>query len=251
MEIEFLGTGTSTGIPQIGCSCEVCRSANPKDNRLRTSIIVRTKGVNLLIDCGPDFREQIMRASSQDLNALLLTHQHYDHVGGIDDLRPYCKDDSFRIYCKKDVVHDIKSRLPYCFVEHPYPGVPSFEMIEIDDSPFYVDGIEIKPIPVMHYKLPIYGFQIENMAYITDANFISDEIIKRLQNIPLLIINALRIEPHISHFSLSETLEMIEKINPGKAYLVHMADKMGLHDAMSLKLPSNVYFAYDTLRIEI
>lgn len=249
MEIEFLGTGTSTGIPQIGCSCRVCRSHDDKDKRLRTSVIIRTKGKNILIDCGPDFREQILRASSQDLDMLLLTHSHYDHVGGIDDLRPYCAGEPFPVYCRQDVIRDLKSRIPYCFSDHPYPGVPSFKLTRIDEHPFEAQGIEIRPINVMHFKLPILGYQIENMAYITDAKYIDDSVVERLKGIDLLIINALRKEPHISHMSLDETLEIVGRIFPGKTYLIHMSHDMGLQEEVSLQLPRNVFFAYDKLKL--
>lgn len=251
MEIEFLGTGTSTGIPQIGCSCNVCHSTNHKDKRLRTSVIVRTKGVNLLIDCGPDFREQILRASSHDIDALLITHSHYDHVGGIDDLRPYCSKAPFNIFCRKDVIVDLHNRIPYCFKEHPYPGVPSLELKEIELQPFFINGIEIKPLNILHYRLPILGYKIENMAYITDAKEIPEETINTLKGIDTLIINALRIKPHISHLSLSESLKIIEKIAPRQAYLIHLSHDMGLHDDVSNILPSNVNIAYDTQTINI
>lgn len=251
MEIEFLGTGTSTGIPQIGCNCRVCRSHDDKDKRLRTSAIIRTEGKNILIDCGPDFREQILRASSVDLDMLLLTHSHYDHVGGIDDLRPYCAGKPFPVYCRKDVSRDLKARVPYCFSDHPYPGVPSFELIEIDEAPFVAQGIEITPIPVMHFRLPILGYRIGNMAYITDAKYVDDSVVGRLKGIGLLIINSLRKEPHISHMSLDETLEIVRRISPGQTYLIHMSHDMGLHEEVACQLPENVFLAHDKLKLTV
>ena len=252
MEIEFLGTGTSTGVPQIGCDCKVCKSRNPKDKRLRCSAIIHLdNGHNILIDCGPDFRMQILRAHYGNPDALLITHSHYDHVGGIDDLRPFCAHKPFPVYARKDVLNDIRTRLPYCFVEHTYPGVPTFEMNAIAESDFHVDEIKVTPLPIWHYKLLISGFLIDKMAYITDAKYIDDNVIARLKGIPVLIINSLRISEHLSHMSLAETLSVVSKIKPQRAYLIHMSHDMGLHDEISKKLPPNVQFAYDGLIIKL
>ncbi|MBQ9074061.1 MAG: MBL fold metallo-hydrolase, partial [Muribaculaceae bacterium] len=182
MKLKFLGTGTSTGIPQIMCNCAVCRSEDEHDKRLRASAMVTIGETNILIDCGPDFRTQMLRAESPKLEALLITHSHYDHVGGVDDLRPYCTiGDGFPIYCRPDVAEDLRNRVPYCFAEHPYPGVPAFNLYEIETKPFKIGDILVKPIPVMHYKLPIVGYKIGNLAYITDAKTISDSTIEMLQ----------------------------------------------------------------------
>lgn len=169
MVLEFLGTGTSTGVPEAGCHCEVCTSSNPHDQRLRTSAWIQVDGKSILIDCGPDFRQQAIRAGIERIDALLITHGHYDHAGGLDDLRPYCKDRAFPIYLEPSVASDIRQRIPYCFSENRYPGVPEFRLHEIGLSPFEVEGIPIVPIRAMHYKLPIVGFRIYNLAYITDA----------------------------------------------------------------------------------
>ena len=196
LQIEFLGTGTSTGVPQLQCHCDVCRSSDPRDQRLRCSAIVRYQSKSILIDCGPDFRQQMLRASNNDLDALLITHIHYDHVGGIDDLRAYCIDRHFPVYARQDVIDNLRERLPYCFAEHPYPGVPLLDFTAVNDTdPFMVQGINVLPIPVMHYRLPILGFSIGPMAYITDCKTIAAEQVDRLRDIPLLVINALRIEP--------------------------------------------------------
>lgn len=251
MTIEFLGTGTSSGVPQIGCNCAVCSSKNPKDKRLRASALVAVNGINLLIDCGPDFREQILRASSKNIDALLVTHSHYDHVGGVDDLRPYCAKGAFPIYARCDVLTDLRNRLPYCFKEHPYPGVPKFELHEIGEEPFEVGGIMVEPLPVMHAKLPINGYRIGDMAYITDAKTISDHTLAKITGIDTLIVNSLRIKPHMSHMSLEETLSVIEKVKPRIAYLIHMSHDMGLHDKVSVQLPENVFLAYDGLTITV
>lgn len=251
MEIEFLGTGTSTGVPQIGCGCEVCRSSDPRDKRLRCSSIIRADGVNLLIDCSPDFRQQMLRATDLNLDALLVTHSHYDHVGGMDDLRPYCRKEPFPVYAQPNVLADLRSRIPYCFNEHPYPGVPVFELHPLTDAPFTVKGVRVVPLPVMHYRLPVFGFRIGPVAYITDANFIPDTTMKKLSGVDTLIINALRFKPHLSHFCLKESLGIVKKVSPRKAYLIHMSDGIGLHEATSRLLPSNVELAYDTLTVSL
>lgn len=252
LEIEFLGTGTSTGVPQLRCSCAVCRSTDARDHRLRTSAIVRHRGANLLIDCGPDFRTQMLRATGSDLDALLVTHIHYDHVGGIDDLRAYCADSSFPVYARQDVVANLRQRLPYCFSDHPYPGVPQLDVNVIDDStPFYVAGVLVEPIPIMHYKLPILGFRIGPLAYITDCKTIADDVVTRLHDTPLLVINALRKEPHLSHMHLSQALDVVRRISPRQAYLIHFSHDIGLHAVTSTELPENVHLAYDGLVVGV
>ncbi len=252
LEIEFLGTGTSTGVPMLRCRCPVCLSADARDKRLRTSAIVRYQGVRLLIDCGPDFRAQMLRASDDNLDAVLLTHIHYDHVAGLDDLRSYCYEKPFPIYARADVLDNLHKRIPYCFAANPYPGVPRFEEHEIGDDPFLVEGVRVEPLPVMHYKLPIIGFRIGPLAYITDAKTIGDEVIERLRNVPLLVINSLRVDPgHLSHMCLEETLAVIDRIKPGRAYLIHMSDRMGFHADSPKLLPPGVELAYDGLIVKV
>ena len=251
LEIEFLGTGTSTGVPAIRCKCPVCMSADPRDKRLRTSAIVRYQGVRILIDCGPDFRTQMLRASDDNLDAVLLTHIHFDHVAGLDDLRAYCFDNPFPIYARADVMNNLHQRIPYCFAADPYPGVPHFEEHVIDDAPFLVEGVRVVPIPVMHYKLAIYGFRIGPLAYITDAKTIADDVVDSLKNIPLLVINSLRPGEHLSHMCLDETLAIIDRIKPDKAYLIHMSDRMGLHAQSPSFLPQGVELAYDGWLVKV
>lgn len=249
--IEFLGTGTSTGVPQVNCSCEVCTSADPRDNRLRCSALVSVGGSNILIDCSPDFRYQALRAHIAHLDALLLTHSHYDHCGGLDDLRPYCIDKPFPIYAEQQVIADIRSRVPYCFVEHPYPGVPQFDMMPITpNAPFRVGAVEILPLRVMHCKLPIVGFRIGSMAYVTDCLTMPADTVSQLKGVDTLVINALRIKPHLSHQNLDEALALIASIAPRRAYLTHVSHHMGLHDVVIQRLPKNVEMAYDGLAIE-
>lgn len=253
MRLRFLGTGTSTGVPQIGCTCPVCISTDIHDKRLRASAIVSVGDKNLLIDCGPDFRQQIINAGAPGLEAALLTHSHYDHVGGIDDLRPYCysKEGGFPLYCRHDVAEDIRNRVPYCFRQHLYPGVPTFNITEIDDKPFEVAGIMVTPLPVMHYKLPIVGFRIEKLAYITDAKTIPDATFELLRNTDTLVINALRRKDHISHMTLDEALAAIGRIKPRVTYLTHFADAIGKQADVEPTLPEGIHMAYDNLEIEI
>ena len=247
LEIEFLGTGTSTGVPMLRCHCPVCMSSDSRDKRLRTSVIVRYQGARLLIDCGPDFRTQMLRASDDNLDAVLLTHIHYDHVAGLDDLRTYCFERPFPLYARADVLRHLHARIPYCFAADPFPGVAKFEEHVITNEPFLVEGVRVEPIPVMHYKLQIIGFKIGPLAYITDAKTITDDVVDRLHGVPLLVINALRIQPHLSHMCLSETLEIISRVKPGKAYLVHMSDHIGLHAESHKILPDGVELAWDGL----
>lgn len=251
LEIEFLGTGTSTGVPMLRCHCPVCMSADPRDKRLRTSAIVRYQGARLLIDCGPDFRTQMLRASDDNIDAVLLTHIHFDHVAGLDDLRAYCFERPVPLYARADVMRDLHQRIPYCFADNPYPGVPHFEEHVIDDNPFLVDGVRVEPLPVKHYRLSIYGYRIGPLAYITDAKTIDDAVIERLKGVPLLVINSLRPGQHISHMCLEETLDVIERIGPGSAYLVHMSDRMGLHADSPGLLPDGVQLAYDGLILKV
>ena len=249
LKITILGSGTSTGVPQIGCRCKVCRSRDLHDKRLRQSALVEWQGKRILIDCGPDFRQQILRTGHAHLDGLLLTHIHYDHIGGLEELRGY---GDFPIYARGDVIKALHKRLAYCFAEHPYPGVPHYNLVEINDNDsFDCAGIEVQPIPVMHYKLPILGFKIGGLAYITDCKTIAQEQIESLRGVPLLVLNALRFEEHLSHISLSQALEIIEQIKPGKAVLVHMSHGIGLHAETSKLLPPGVELAYDGMTITV
>lgn len=252
MNVTFLGTGTSTGVPQIGCHCPVCSSADKRDRRLRSSALVQVDGLNILIDAGPDFRQQMLDAEAPPVDALLLTHSHYDHVGGIDDMRPYCAVVPMPVYCRPDVDADLRARIPYCFAEHLYPGVPTFSMHDIHDlKPFNIKDLTVLPLPVMHARLPILGFRIRNFAYITDCKFLPDSTIDALKGIDTLVINALRIKPHLSHISLSQALDYISLIKPRIAYLTHISHQMGLHADVEKILPPNVRLAYDGLKISV
>ncbi len=236
----------------LRCQCPVCLSSDPRDMRLRTSAIVRYQGVRLLIDCGPDFRTQMLRASDDNLDAVLLTHIHFDHVAGLDDLRAYCFERPFPLYARADVLENLHQRIPYCFADNPYPGVAQFEEHVIGDKPFLVEGVRVEPIPVMHYKLPIIGFRIGPLAYITDAKTIADDVVDSLKGVPLLVINSLKAEGnHLSHMCLDETLSIVNRIKPGRTYLIHMSDRMGLHADSPRLLPQGVELAYDRLIVKV
>lgn len=252
MRVKFLGTGTSTGVPEIGCQCEVCTSTDIRDRRLRASVLVNTDDVRILIDCGPDFRQQIMHEEFRQLHGVLLTHEHYDHVGGIDDLRPFCKFDDVDIYSGSITLQALKARMPYSFKEDRYPGVPAFRLHEVlANTPFSISNVEILPINIMHYKLPILGYRIRNFAYLTDVKHIPEEEYSKLANLDILIINALRTEEHLAHMTLEQALATIERIAPKKAYLTHMSHQIGLHSKVEKILPDNVILSYDGLEIEV
>lgn len=251
MRVTVLGSGTSKGVPEIGCACKVCRSTDEKDKRLRCSVLVEKADVKILIDVSPDFREQALRLDLYGLDAALITHSHYDHVGGIDDLRPFCINGSFPLFMKQDVSQDLHRRLDYCFKYPLYPGVPSFDIHEIDKEPFFIKGIKIVPISIYHGKLPILGYRIGDFAFITDAKTIPDEEFEKLEGLKVLIINALRDRSHIAHFSVDEALEAIERIKPEKAYLIHFNHEIGLHADIKKRLPENVYPCYDGMTITV
>lgn len=254
MKLKFLGTGTSQGIPVIGSTHPVCLSTNPKDKRLRSSVMITDdEGKKILIDCGPDFRQQMLTNQESNVDALLITHEHNDHVIGLDDLRPiiFQKRKDISIYCLPRVGKEIKDRFPYAFTEDKYPGAPSFEITEIGNEPFIIENTEITPIQVIHYKLPILGYKFKNLAYITDASFISEEEQEKLKNLDVLIINCLRKdEPHVAHYILPEILELVEKLQPKTTYLTHISNRFGFHDEIEAMTPINIHPAHDGLEIE-
>ena len=249
IKVTILGSGTSKGIPEVGCYCPVCRSDAPEDKRLRCSALVETRGLKLLIDVSPDFRQQALTAQITTLDAALITHSHYDHVGGFDDLRPFCASGKFPIYLRKDVNEDLHRRLDYCFRDTLYPGVPTFDMHEIDDTPFMIKGVKVVPITVMHGKLPIVGFRIGDFAYVTDAKTIPEEEKEKLRNLDVLVLNGLRFKDHFAHFTVEEALAMIAELQPKRAYLTHFCHEIGKHADFEKQLPQGVHAAYDGLVI--
>ncbi|MDE7160649.1 MAG: UDP-N-acetylmuramate dehydrogenase [Muribaculaceae bacterium] len=249
MEVTVLGSGTSKGVPEVDCDCEVCTSDDPRDKRRRASVLVRTHGLTLLIDPSPDFRAQALDADLSFIDAVLITHSHYDHVGGIDDLRPFCCQDHLPLYVSPDVADDLRRRVDYCFREHLYPGVPTFSLNTISDETFHIKGLPIVPIRVMHGRLPIFGFRIGEFAYVTDAKTIPAEEMWKLEDLKALIVNALRDKPHFAHFSVSEALALIEEVKPERAWLTHFNHEFGRHAERDLTLPANVHPAYDGLKI--
>lgn len=253
MTITLLGTGTSQGVPVVGCQCEVCQSSNPRDNRLRTSAFVEVEGVNLLIDTGPDLRQQLLREHFSHIDAVLVTHEHKDHLAGLDDIRPvyFMQKHPMDIYAMQRVLSVIRKDFDYAFTDHPYPGAPSFQLHPVRYDHFFVKNVEIQPIQVRHLTLPILGFRIGKFAYITDASFVSDSELAHLQELEVLVVNALHIEKHYSHFNLEEALHFIEVVKPKHAYLTHVSHHMGLYSNVEKILPPNVTLGYDGLKITI
>lgn len=249
MKITFLGTGTSQGVPVIACECEVCLSSDSHDKRLRTSALIETDETTLLIDAGPDFRQQMLREHVVKLDSILLTHEHKDHIAGLDDVRAfnYKSRDAIDIYAEERVQKALKKEYSYVFSEYQYPGIPKMRLNQIPEHTFNIKEIKIEPIRVFHYRLPVMGFRIGNFAYITDANYIPEESKEKLYGVKYLIINALRREKHISHFTLREALDVIREISPKKAYITHISHQMGFHSEVSKELPAGIMFAYDGL----
>ncbi|MBR1765863.1 MAG: MBL fold metallo-hydrolase [Bacteroidales bacterium] len=253
MKLTFLGTGTSQGVPVIACHCDVCTSVDERDRRLRTSALLRTDGgKNILFDIGPDFRQQMLRQHVLALDAILVTHAHRDHVAGLDDVRSfnYVQRKNMDVYLNGEAKRALLRDYAYIFARHEYPGLPEAELHEVD-APFEAADEKIIPVKAMHKDLPVLGYRIGPMAYITDANHIAPEEIAKLKGVRLLVINALRKQKHFSHFSLSEALEVVEKVAPEKAFLTHISHEMGLHADVQRELPQGVSLAYDNLEIEI
>jgi len=248
MDILFLGSGTSTGVPQLGCKCETCLSTDPKDKRLRASVLITEGDTKILIDCGPDLRQQLLTNKVNKLTAILLTHEHYDHVGGLDDVRPLGE---AQVYAEKKVLNIIQRNMPYCFGENKYPGVPIIHLHEIDENEFLVDNVRIQPIRIMHARLPILGYRIGQFAYLTDVKTIESKSIDKLKGLDILVINALRIDKHISHINLEEAIDIAHKIGANKTYFTHMSHDMGMHQAVNAILPLNIQLAYDGLQLNL
>lgn len=250
MQITFLGTGTSCGVPVIGCQCEVCQSADPKDKRLRCSILVETEQTRLLVDIGPDFRQQILPQPFRRIDGILVTHSHYDHVGGMDDIRPYCQFGEINVYADPIARKSMLQMLPYCFAEHRYPGVPAIGLHEIHaGEQMRIGDIDILPIEVMHGKLPILAYRFgRRFAYITDMKTMADDQMALLEGVDTLVVNALRFDkPHHSHQLVDDAVAFSRRVGARRTLLTHMCHDVGLHKEANRKLPSGVELAYDGL----
>lgn len=247
MKLTFLGTGTSQGVPVIGCNCEVCTSLDPRDSRLRSSVLIEVDGVNIVIDTGPDFRQQMLRERVQKVDAVIFTHEHKDHTAGLDDVRAF----NFKhkmdmpIYAEARVMNQLKQEFSYAFGDSKYPGVPRLEPVIINEEPFEIQGVKIIPIRGFHHKLPVLGYRIGNLAYITDVNLLEKSSLDKLKGLDVLVINALRKEKHISHYTLDEALDVARLLQPKKTYLTHLSHLMGLQSAVEAELPEDVNVAYD------
>lgn len=253
MKVTFLGTGTSQGIPVIGSSHPVCLSTNPKDKRLRVSVLIEWEGFAYVIDCGPDFRQQMLNAKCSTLNGIIFTHEHADHTAGLDDIRPfYFRQGNIPIFANKRVLNLLNLRFGYIFeTKNKYPGAPGVIQNVIENKPFRIGNLDVLPINGMHDNLQVFGFRFNDFAYLTDMKTIEDEEINKLKGVKTLVVNALREKEHVSHFNLNEALDLIEKVKPQYAYLTHISHLLGFHDEVQQKLPKNVFLAYDNLQITV
>ncbi len=253
MKVTFLGTGTSQGVPVITCDCDVCLSKNEKDKRLRSSILIQEKEQNIVIDTGPDFRQQMLRENVQQLDAVVFTHEHKDHIAGLDDVRAFNfkQKKDMDIYATPETQVALKREFHYAFAENPYPGVPQLKLNTIEGEPFNIGEVQLTPINVWHYKMPVKAFRINNFTYITDANRIEAEELDKIRGSEVIVINALRKTEHISHFTLAEAIALLEDLKPKKAYLTHISHYLGFHDEVQKELPDFIQIAHDGLVIEV
>lgn len=253
MKVTLLGTGTSQGVPVIACNCRVCSSEDPRDKRLRSSVMLSKGDENLVIDSGPDFRQQMLRQEVQSLEAIVYTHEHKDHIAGMDDVRAfnYKQKRDMHLYGNEGVEKALKREFYYAFSENPYPGVPRVIFNRIGDEKFKIGSFELLPINVMHFKMPVKGFRIDDFAYITDANFIAPEEMEKLHGLDTLVINALRKEEHPSHFNLDQAIDIVNTIAPKRAYFTHISHLMGLHAEVDGELPDQINIATDGLTIDL
>ena len=253
MKITFLGTGTSQGVPVIGCECPVCASLDYRDKRLRTSVFLETDGGNLVIDTGPDFRQQMLREDIKKLDAVIYTHGHKDHIAGLDDVRAFnfLQSIDMPVYGQAAVHEQLKVEFYYAFEPKKYPGIPRLNLIEIDEQPFSIGGLEIIPLPVLHLHMPVLGFRFNNFSYITDANEIPEATYRKLEGSEVLVINALQKEKHISHFNLEQALGVARKVGAKQTYFTHISHKLGQHKVVEKELPAGVALSYDGLQITL
>ncbi|MBB3839941.1 phosphoribosyl 1,2-cyclic phosphate phosphodiesterase [Runella defluvii] len=253
MVITLLGTGTSSGIPLIGCRCDVCRSLDYRDKRLRVSIYVETQGKCFVIDTGPDFRQQMLREDITQLDAVIFTHQHKDHTAGLDDVRAFnfLQNKDMPVYGRLQVLEQLKREFEYVFADYRYPGIPRLQLHEITNTPFDVLGVTFTPIDVLHHRLPVFGFRIGNFAYLTDVNHIPEAELAKLQNLDVLILGALQRETHISHFNLQQAIDVVSILKPKVTYFTHLSHKMGRHAEVEKELPAHIRLGFDGLKIKL
>lgn len=253
MKVTFLGTGTSQGVPMMACECEVCKSPDPMDKRLRSSVMIEENGQVFIVDVGPDFRQQMLREGVTKIDAILMTHEHQDHLAGLDEVRSYNfkMKKPIELYAEKRVHERIKMQFGYIFAKNKYPGVPDINMHKVALELFSINNVQMLPIRVFHHKLPVLGYRLGTFAYITDANNIPQEELSKLIGLKVLVVNALRIQKHLSHYNLDEALELISKLGPEKAYLTHISHEMGFYKDVSKILPENVFLSYDGLRLSL
>ena len=252
MKVTFLGTGTSQGVPVIGCTCRVCLSLDYRDKRLRSSVHIEVDGQSFVIDTGPDFRQQMLREDVRRIDALIFTHAHRDHTAGLDDVRAYnfMQQMDMPLYGRAAVLSQLRNEYAYAFNEKKFPGIPRIELHEIGDEPFTLNNVRIIPLPVMHMHLPVLGFRINDFCYVTDANLIPDETLERMRGAAVLVLNALQHEPHVSHFNIAQAIAQAEQIKPGRTFFTHISHKLGRHAVTSRTLPAGISLAYDGLKIE-
>ena len=253
MKVTFLGTGTSQGVPIICCECAVCRSQNPKDRRLRSSILIESDNAKVVIDSGPDFRQQMLRIGIKTLDAVVFTHEHKDHIAGLDEVKAFNYFNKMRmpVYATPRVQEALKREFAYIFAEDKYPGIPEIDVFTVKDETIKIKDIELLPIDVIHYRLPVKAYRIKDFTYITDANYISEEEKEKIKGSKIIVVNALRREEHVSHFTFQQAIDLMKELKPEKAYFTHISHQLGLHEDVSNELPSFIELAYDGLEIEI
>jgi phosphoribosyl 1,2-cyclic phosphate phosphodiesterase len=253
VQITFLGTGTSQGVPIIACPCAICQSKDSKDKRLRTSILIEEKGKTFVIDTGPDFRQQMLRENVKKLDAVIFTHEHKDHTAGFDDIRAFnfIQKKKMDVYASTRVQEAIRREYSYIFSDFKYPGIPEIDLHLLENKLINIKGVDFLPVEVMHYKLPVFGYRVGDFSYITDANYISDIEKEKIKNSKVLVLNALRRETHISHFTLEQAIELVKELKPEKAYFTHISHQLGLHTDVQKELPDNIELAYDGLKISL
>jgi phosphoribosyl 1,2-cyclic phosphate phosphodiesterase len=254
VKVTFLGSGTSQGVPVISCTCAVCTSSDTRDNRLRSSVFIEVNGTNMVIDTGPDFRYQMLRSKINKLDAVLLTHSHKDHIAGLDDVRAYnyFQQKPMDVYATEETQQALRREYSYIFDNQDYPGIPQIRLHTIQSAtPFSVSGIEVTPIRVLHYKMEVIGFRIQDFTYITDANYIAPQEIEKIKGSKVLVLNALRHEQHVSHYTLSQAIEIAKEIGAEETYFTHISHQLGLHKEVDAELPEGMHLAYDCLELEL